>query len=214
MSIPEYIAIEGPIGVGKTSLARRLASTFESDLLLEGAENNPFLKRFYEDPKRGALPAQLYFLFQRAQQLNGLNQADMFSPVRIADFILQKDRLFAEITLSSDELELYDRVCEKLTIDAPEPELVIYLQAPTDVLRARIATRGIKYEQYMGEDYLGRVAEAYMRLFHQYNDTPLLIVNAQNIDWVNNEDDYNLLLEEISSVRHGRHFFNPGDAEN
>lgn len=210
MPIPDYIVIEGPIGVGKTSLANRLAETFETDLLLEGADKNPFLQRFYEDPKNGALPTQLFFLFQRAQQMEELNQGDLFSPVRISDFIMEKDHLFAELTLTHDELVLYDKVCENLAINAPKPDLVVYLQAPVDILRDRIALRGLNYEQAMGADYLQSVADAYMQMFYNYTDSPLLIVNARDIDWVHNDDDYNLLVKEISTIRNGRHFFNPG----
>lgn len=210
MPIPDYIAIEGPIGVGKTSLARCLSETFETDLLLEGADSNPFLQKFYEDPKSGALPAQLFFLFQRAQQIEKLNQGDLFSPIRIADFIMQKDRLFAELTLSADEFALYEKVYESLKIDAPKPDLVIYLQAPVPVLQERIARRGIHFEQVMGGNYLQRIADAYTRMFYNYDDTPLLIVNAQAIDWVHNDEDNQMLIDEISSISHGRHFFNPG----
>ncbi len=210
MSLPDYIAIEGPIGVGKTSLARRLSGTFGSELLLEGADENPFLERFYDDPKHGALPAQLFFLFQRAQQIQDLRQTDLFQTVRIADFIIEKDPLFAELTLSAHELELYQKVYDNLTIDAPKPDLVIYLQAPVEVLQRRISNRGIGYEQSMGAEYLKKLSDAYMKLFYNYNAAPLLIVNAQHIDWVNNDKDYDLLVEEIKSVKHGRHFFNPG----
>jgi len=205
-----YIAIEGPIGAGKTSLARRLAKTFESDLLLEGAEDNPFLERFYNDPKHAALPTQLFFLFQRAQQMQDLKQGELFSPVRIADFLIEKDRLFAELTLSPEELGLYDKVVESLSIDAPVPDLVIYLQAPVDVLQERIASRGISFEQSMGQNYLQQLAEAYTRFFYDYANSALLIVNAGHIDWVHNDEDYELLVKEILSITHGRHFFNPG----
>ncbi|HEY5733439.1 MAG TPA: deoxynucleoside kinase [Gammaproteobacteria bacterium] len=207
---PGYIAIEGPIGAGKTSLARRLAETFESDLLLEGASENPFLKDFYTDPRNAALPTQLFFLFQRAQQIRELQQSDMFSPVRIADFLFDKDRLFAELTLTEHELDLYSKVYESLSIEVPVPDLVIYLQAPVEVLMERIARRGIGFEQSMGPTYLGRLAEAYTRFFHGYNQSALLIVNARHIDWVHNEDDYELLVKKITSITHGRHFFNPG----
>ena len=209
---PDYIAIEGPIGVGKTSLARRLAKTFETELMLEGADQNPFLQRFYDDPKGTALPTQLFFLFQRAQQIEDLKQGDMFSPVRIADFLIEKDRLFAELTLSPDELKLYEKVFASLCIEAPKPDLVIYLQAPVRILQERIATRGIRFEQSMGPDYLQHLAEAYTRLFHNYADSALLIVNAESIDWVHNDEDYELLVNKIMSITHGKHFFNPGAA--
>ena len=210
MNKPGYIAIEGPIGAGKTSLARRLAETFESGLLLEGAAENPFLKDFYTDPRNGALPAQLFFLFQRAQQMRELRQNDLFSPVRIADFLFDKDRLFAELNLNAHELDLYEKVYESLMIEVPEPDLVIYLQAPVEILMERIAKRGIAYEQAMGPAYLRRLAEAYTRFFHNYKSSALLIVNARHIDWVHNDEDYELLIREINSITHGRHFFNPG----
>ena len=207
---PGYIAVEGPIGAGKTSLARRLAKTFESDLLLEGAEKNPFLESFYNDPRHSALPTQLFFLFQRAQQMRDIKQGELFSPVRIADFIIEKDRLFAELTLTVDELDLYDKVYESLSIDAPAPDLVVYLQAPVEILIDRIAVRGIDYEQTMGTSYLEKLAETYTRFFHGYNNSALLIVNAEQIDWVHNDEDYELLVNEIMTITHGRHFFNPG----
>ena len=212
MNKPGYIAVEGPIGAGKTSLARRLADTFESELLLEGAEKNPFLKNFYNDPRHSALPTQLFFLFQRAQQIRELKQGELFSPVRIADYIFEKDRLFAELTLTSDELELYDKVFESLSIEIPVPDLVVYLQAPVETLLDRVAVRGIDYEQSMGANYLHKLAEAYTRFFYSYNRSALLIVNAAQIDWVHNDDDYELLVREIMTITHGRHFFNPGAA--
>jgi len=151
---PDYIVIEGPIGVGKTTLARRLADSFGTELLLEGPDENPFLPRFYEDPAGTALPTQLFFLFQRARQVQSLRQGDMFRPVRIADFLIEKDRLFAELNLGEDELDLYHQVYEQLTLDAPAPDLVIYLQAPVDALMARIRRRGVDYEQGIDEGYL------------------------------------------------------------
>jgi deoxyadenosine/deoxycytidine kinase len=204
-----YIVVEGPIGVGKTSLAKRLAKTFGTELLLEDADSNPFLERFYRNPKQGALPTQLFFLFQRAQQMHDLMQGDMFSPVRIADFLIEKDRLFAELTLDQDELHLYEQVYHKLAIDAPKPDLVIYLQAPVTTLQQRIMQRGILHEQGMDNDYLARLVDAYARFFHNYNDTPLLIVNATEIDLVNNNEDYKQLLRQIKRHKSGRHYFNP-----
>ena len=209
---PGYIVVEGPIGVGKTSLARRLAESFETDLLLESAEDNPFLERFYEDPRSGALPAQLFFLFQRARQIQAMRQADMFQPVRVSDFLMEKDRLFAELTLDADELQLYDQVYNHLTVDAPVPDLVIYLQAPEDVLLKRIAKRGIRYERKIDAGYLRRLSEAYARMFLYYEAAPLLIVNAAHIDLVDNEDDYQALLEQIHITRTGRQYFNPMSA--
>jgi deoxyguanosine kinase len=204
-----YIAIEGPIGVGKTSLARRLAESLEGEILLEEAEANPFLERFYQDPRGAALPTQLFFLFQRARQIEALRQADIFSDTRISDFLIEKDRLFAEVNLDRHELTLYDKVYESLDVDAPVPDLVVYLQAPVDTLLFRVAQRGISYEQRIGRRYLERLAEAYARFFHAYDASPLLIVNAATIDPIHNEHHYQVLLDEISRSRNGRHFFNP-----
>jgi len=206
---PQYIVVEGPIGVGKTTLARRLAESFGSDLLLEGAEENPFLERFYQDPRSAALQTQLFFLFQRAQQLKALRQGDMFQPVRVADYIMEKDRLFAELTLDKEEFKLYEQVYTHVTLDAPQPDLVVYLQAPVEVLRRRIIERGRGYEKNMDADYLQRLSESYMQFFHNYNQAPLLIVNAAEIDFANNQQDYELLLEQVRKIRSGRHYFNP-----
>ncbi|MCC6302125.1 MAG: deoxynucleoside kinase [Gammaproteobacteria bacterium] len=204
-----YIVVEGPIGVGKTSLARRLAETFDSELLLEGAAENPFLERFYRNPREAALPTQLYFLFQRARQMQGLRQGDIFQPVRIADFLLQKDRLFASLTLDDEELKLYEQVYNQMTFEAPVPDLVIYLQAPVETLRGRIRARGIAHEQLIEADYLQRIADAYARFFHYYDASPLLIVNAAEIDPVNSGRDYEALVERIRGIGSGRHYFNP-----
>lgn len=210
---PNYIVVEGPIGIGKTTLARRLAESFGSELLLEGPEDNPFLDKFYRDPGSVAFQTQLFFLFQRAQQMHELKQGDMFQPVRVADFIMEKDRLFAEITLDADEFRLYQQVYEHLTVDAPTPDLVIYLQAPTDILLKRIGIRGRKYERHFDAKYLQRLAESYMRFFHDYHSSPLLIVNAAEIDLANNDEHYQMLLEQVLKVKSGRHYFNPTSVE-
>jgi deoxyguanosine kinase len=206
---PRFIVVEGPIGVGKTSLAKRLAQSFASELILEQAEDNPFLERFYRNRRNAALPAQLFFLFQRARQLEQIRQRDMFSPVRIADFLLQKDRLFAELNLDPNELGLYQQVADTLELDPPTPDLVVYLQAPAPVLMRRVAARGIPYEQLIDQEYLERLGEAYARFFHDYDAAPLLIVNAASIDPVHRDSDYQDLLQTILRVKHGRHFFNP-----
>src|ERR1700735_980475 len=203
-----YIVVEGPIGVGKTSLARRLAQTYEATLILEQAAENPFLERFYRNPSAAAFPAQLYFLFTRTQQLQSLNQSDMFSPVRVADYLMAKDQLFARVTLDAAEFALYEQVYAKLGVAAAKPDLVIYLQAPVDVLLARIARRGISFEQHIERAYLTRLNEAYSRFFHEYEEAPLLIVNAASMDPIGNEADYEDLLVAISRVKRGRNYYN------
>jgi deoxyguanosine kinase len=204
-----FIVVEGPIGVGKTSLARRLAKSFASELVLEQADDNPFLERFYRAPKSGAFPAQLFFLFQRARQLEDLLQQDLFAATRIGDYLLDKDRLFARLTLDNEEFALYEQVYAKLAIRAPTPDLVIYLQAPVDVLLERIARRGVRYEQHIDRAYLERLMEAYARYFHEYSAAPLLIVNAAQVDFVNNDADYSQLVEQVLRTKRGRHYFNP-----
>lgn len=201
--------IEGPIGVGKTSLARRLAHSLGAELLLEKAEENPFLPRFYQDPRAAALPVQLFFLLQRAEELRGLRQADLFQPKLVTDYLFEKDRVFAELNLDEHEFQLYDKVYQQLAPEVPTPDLVIYLQAPVDVLQRRIAQRGIVYEQGISSEYLARLSEAYIRFFYHYDRSPLLIVNTQDINPVDSEQDYRVLLERIRSIDSGRHYFNP-----
>ncbi|HBN16322.1 MAG: deoxynucleoside kinase [Pseudomonadota bacterium] len=207
--LPRYIAVEGPIGVGKTSLAKRLAESFNYDIVLEKPEDNPFLERFYRNPKQHALATQLFFLFQRSQQLQGLKQNDLFEPVRVADFLIEKDMLFAQQNLDPDEFQLYQTVYQHLTIDAPAPDLVIYLQAPTPVLLARIQKRGIAAEQAIEADYLERLNNAYTTFFHYYDRSPLLIVNCSDLDLVGRDDDYEQLVNQIKSGLRGVHYFNP-----
>ena len=206
---PRYIVVEGTIGVGKTSLARRLSESFRAGLVLEQAEENPFLERFYRNPRQGALPAQLFFLFQRARQLESLHQQDLFAATHVSDYLFDKDRLFAGINLDADELALYEQVYARLALDVPKPDLVIYLQAPTDVLLERIARRGIRYEQQIERAYLERLNAAYASFFHDYRAAPLLIVNSAQADVVNREQDYQQLLSELARVRTGRQYFNP-----
>jgi deoxyadenosine/deoxycytidine kinase len=206
---PAFIAVEGPIGVGKTTLAKRLAASFNYQTLLEEAEENPFLEKFYRNRKQGALAAQLFFLFQRAQKIQDMRQADIFEPVRVSDFLIEKDPLFARINLDSDEFQLYEKVYHQLTIDAPKPDLVIYLQASTDVLLSRIESRGIGFEQSIDRDYLERLNEVYSEFFLYYDDAPLLIVNASEIDLVNGDGDYRHLVDYLLDIRSGRHYFNP-----
>lgn len=208
--LPKFIAVEGPIGVGKTTLAKRLAASFNYDTLLEQAEENPFLERFYQDPKGGALPTQLYFLFQRAKQIQEIRQGDMFQQVRVADFLIEKDQLFAQITLDDEELKLYQMVYQQLTIDVPRPDLVVYLQAPTDVLLERVQRRGITAEKSITADYLAQLNDAYTHFFYYYDQAPLLIVNATDIDLANSESDYQNLVEYMLGIKSGRHYYNPG----
>lgn len=208
-NFPRYLVIEGPIGVGKTTLARRLAETFGNPLLLEGVDENPFLERFYQDPKGAALPVQLFFLFQRAQQMQELAQNDLFQPVRIADFLMEKDRIFAQINLDEEEYKLYQQIYNKISIDAPTPDLVIYLQAPVPTLMQRIKKRSRLFEQAVSPDYLERLSEAYMEFFYHYDAAPLLIVNATEVDFESNDEDYDQLVRQIFRIRSGRHYFNP-----
>ena len=206
---PAYIAIEGPIGVGKTTLAHLLAQSFNYEILLEDSEQNPFLKDFYKNPKRSALATQLFFLFQRVQKIQSLRQADIFSPVRISDFLIEKDPLFAKITLTIDELELYKKVYSQLTIDAPKPDLVIYLQASTDVLLSRIEQRGNRAEKAISKTYLQSLNEVYSDFFLYYDEAPLLIVNASEIDLVSRKTDYLHLVDYLLNIKSGRHYLNP-----
>ena len=204
-----FIAVDGPIGVGKTSLAKRLADSLSADLVLEEAYENPFLERFYLDGQSAALPAQMFFLFARARQIESLRQSDLFTSVRVSDYLFSKDRLFAELNLSADELSLYKQVEATLAIDAPVPDLVIYLQASVDALLERIARRGVSFERAIDRHYLERLTDAYARFFHDYDDSALLIVNASQIDPINNDADYELLFQQIERTTGGRHFFNP-----
>jgi len=205
-----YVVVEGPIGVGKTSLARKLAARLEAELLLEQPMDNPFLARFYQDMARFALPTQLFFLFQRAKQLEPLAQLDMFSRVTVADFLLDKDPLFARITLSGDELALYDRIFETLKPQAPLPDLVVYLQAQPDTLIERVRRRGVEFEKKVSEEYLALLAETYTRFFYHYDAAPVLIVNSEHLNFAESEADLDLLMHRIATMRSRREFFNSG----
>ena len=206
---PAFIAVEGPIGVGKTTLAKKLASSFNYETLLEDTEENPFLENFYRNRKQAALATQLFFLFQRAQKIQDMRQADIFEPVRVSDFLVEKDPLFARINLEREEFQLYEKVYQQMTIDAPRPDLVIYLQASTDVLLSRINSRGLASEQGIDRDYLERLNEVYSEFFLYYDGAPLLIVNASQIDLANGESDYKHLVDYMLDIHSGRHYFNP-----
>jgi deoxyguanosine kinase len=206
---PRYIVVEGPIGVGKTTLTRRLARSLGSEAMLELPAENPFLERFYGAPRQYALPTQIFFLFQRVRQLERLNQGDMFRPAWISDFFLEKDLLFAELNLDDDELQLYRQVYAALAPKIPVPDLVVFLQAPVEVLIERIRRRGISFEQQVSYQYLEQLVNSYAGFFLRYNRAPLLMVNAEKINFADNQRDYDLLLDYIRNTRTGRQFFNP-----
>jgi deoxyadenosine/deoxycytidine kinase len=207
--VPRYIAIEGPIGVGKTTLARKLGFTFNYQMLLEQAEQNPFLERFYGNRREAALATQLFFLFQRAQQIQDMRQGDIFEPVRVADFLIEKDRMFARVNLDDDEFELYQKVYRQLTLEIPAPDLVVYLQAPAEVLMSRIKQRGLDAERRIERAYLEELNNAYSQFFLDYDAAPLLIVNAAEIDLAGNDRHYVNLVEYLLTIKRGRHYFNP-----
>ncbi len=206
-----HLVIEGPIGVGKTSLAKRIALHLRAETLLEVPEANPFLERFYRDSARYAFSTQVFFLFQRIHQLRDLAQRDLFSDVFVADFLLEKDALFASLTLADDELHLYRQIYSNLAIQTSAPDLVIYLDAPPSALLTRIAERGRTMEVSISESYLAQLCEAYTRFFYQYEAAPLLTVNTEQFDPAHNDADFEMLLDRVRQMRGRREFFNRGN---
>ncbi|MBM3351435.1 MAG: deoxynucleoside kinase [Betaproteobacteria bacterium] len=204
-----YIVIEGPIGSGKTTLARMLADRFLVDYLSEKAEVNPFLPRFYQDAQRYALPTQLFFLFQRATQIKDLSQRDMFAQPVVADFFLDKDPIFARLNLDDEEYALYHQIYQHLQLKAPKPDLVIYLQTPIDALMERIEARNVSYEQEISHEYLERLSNAYSEFFHNYDASPVLMVNNEKLNILKHEASLQLLLNRIMQIKGQREFFNP-----
>ena len=211
LTAARHIVVEGPIGVGKTSLARRLGAHLDAHLHLEQPELNPFLSRFYQDQQRYALQTQLFFLCQRIDKLRELSQADLLTRPVIADFLLEKDSLFALLTLSEDDYGLYRQICEHVAPQAAPPDLVIYLQDKPETLIARVRRRGIDMERSIGDAYLTRLAESYMHFFHNYNAAPVMVVNSENINFVDSDDDFQLLVKRIEAMRGHREYFNRGE---
>ena len=205
-----YVVVEGPIGVGKTSLTRRLAEHSGAAALLEKPDENPFLSHFYQDPARHALPTQLFFLFQRINEVRDLTQMDLFSTSSVADYLFDKDALFARLNLSDDEFALYQNIYRSLAPQAPPPDLVIYLQASPETLIERVRRRAVSYERLISDNYLTRLSQAYSDFFYHYDAAPVLIVNSENLNFVDNDEDFALLLERIEGMRGVREFFSMG----
>lgn len=209
MSPPRLVIVEGPIGVGKSSLTRLLSEKMGGRLLLEKAEDNPFLQRFYDDPENFGFQTQLFFLLSRFRQLEALHQADLFNETTFCDYFFPKDRLFAQLTLSDEELALYDQVYTLLDPKLPRPDLVVYLSANTPTLMGRIRQRGRSYEKQISYDYLDAINEAYNRFFFQYDETPLLVVSTTEIDFVHRPSDLDDLIQQIKHLKAGKVYYNP-----
>jgi len=207
-----HIVVEGPIGVGKTILARRLGEHLDAELLLEQQETNPFLSRFYQNQERYALQTQLFFLFHRLDQLRDLAQPELFPRTVVSDYLLEKDPLFAGLTLNDDEYKLYRQIYDRVSVPAAiAPDLVIYLQAKPETLVSRVRKRGIEMERKISDDYLIVLGESYTRFFHTYTAAPVMVVNSENLNFADNEDDFLLLIQRIESMRGPREYFNRGD---
>lgn len=211
LAAARHIVVEGPIGVGKTSLARRLAEHLEARAFLEQPELNPFLSRFYQDQRRFALQTQLFFLFQRLDQLRELAQPDFFTQTVVVDYLLEKDPLFALLTLNEDEYTLYRKIYDHISPQMASPDLVIYLQARPETLIARVRKRGIDMERKISDAYLTVLAESYTRFFHNYDAAPVMVVNSENLNFVDKDDDFHLLVQRIESMRGHREYFNRGE---
>ena len=205
----DYLVIEGPIGVGKTSIAHKLADDFSAKLLLEQVDENPFLQQFYKDIKKLALPTQLYFLLSRVETLQKLQQRDMFNSMTVSDFLLQKDQLFARLLLDDKQFDLYKKIYDSMQVPDIKADLVVYLQAPVSVLIERIQKRGRHFEQLIDAEYLNRLSKAYLDFFYHYKDSPVLIVNAVDVDFINDQDEYNRLKEHILNVESAKSYYNP-----
>jgi deoxyguanosine kinase len=212
MTLLRYVVVEGAIGSGKTSLARRLAEKMQAELMLEAPSDNPFIERFYADPARYALATQINFLFQRADQLKALAQPGLFSQRIVADFLLDKDPLFARLTLADDEFLLYDKLYSFLKPQAPAPDLVIVLQASVDTLLARVQKRGIRYERSIDATYLARLSDAYTKHFYSYDRSPVLFVNTEGLNFVDDATHLDLLLGRMRAMKSPRESFNLVDA--
>lgn len=207
----QYIVVEGPIGVGKTSLAQKLAEHIGADTLLEKPQENPFLEKFYQDPQRHAMSTQLFFLFQRINEIRDQAQMDLFRTRTVSDYLFEKDALFARLTLSEDEFKLYQQIYQSLAPKPPVPDLVICLQATTHTLQERVRRRDRDYERMLGDDYLNKLGDSYGDFFHHYDAAPLMMVNSEHLNFVDNEGDFQLLLERIESMRGPREFFSMGE---
>jgi deoxyguanosine kinase len=203
-----FVVVEGPIGSGKSTLARLLAERFGGDLILENANDNPFLPQFYRDMKRYALATQMFFLFQRANQLAAIKQPDLFDGKTVADYMLAKDMLFAKLTLDDNEYQLYAQLYNHLKPQAPTPDLVIYLQASVDQLLQRIARRGRPMERGISAEYLARLSDSYTQHFYDYNESPLLIVNSDRFNFADNTEHFDMLVKRIDNIRGGKEYMN------